>query len=157
MQRLLIAGSVAILVLAACGGGPAPAAPGAASATPAPVKVSASYSNVIASNLPLWVAKEAGIFAKHGLDVELTLIESSKGIPALLTGDVKFAHIGGSEVVSAAAGGADLVIVGGTVPVLPYVLIVALDIQKPEDLKGKNPSIAGSGGSNDIPPRALPA
>ena len=137
MQRALSAGLVASLLLTACGGAPTPAAPPAASATPAPVKVSASYSNVIASNLPLWVAKEAGIFARHGLDVELTLVESSKGIPALLTGDVKFAHIGGSEVVSAAAGGADLVIVGGTVPVWPYVLIVAPDIKKPEDLKGK--------------------
>lgn len=155
MQRALSVGLVASLLLTACGGAPTPAAPPAASATPAPVKVSASYSNVIASNLPLWVAKEAGIFARHGLDVELTLVESSKGIPALLTGDVKFAHIGGSEVVSAAAGGADLVIVGGTVPVWPYVLIVAPDIKKPEDLKGKKLAIAGIGGSYDIAARVL--
>src|SRR5438132_138818 len=134
MQRALSVGLVASLLLTACGGAPTPAAPSAASAAPAPVKVGASYSNVIASNLPIWVAKEAGIFAKHGLDVELTLIESSQGIPALLTGDVKFAHIGGSEVVSAAAGGADLVIVGGTVPVWPYVLIVAPDVQNQHDL-----------------------
>src|SRR2546425_8896580 len=155
MQRALSVGLVASLLLTACGGAPTPAAPPAASATPAPVKVSASYSNVVASKLPLWVAKEAGSFARQGLDVELTLVESSKGIPALLAGDVKFAHIGGSEVVSAAAGGADLVIVGGTVPVWPYVLIVAPDIKKLEDLKGKKLAIAGIGGSYDIAARVL--
>src|SRR5439155_25371288 len=72
MQRALSAGLVASLLLTACGGAPTPAAPPAASATPAPRKVSASYRNVIASNLPPWVPKEAGIFARHGLDVELT-------------------------------------------------------------------------------------
>jgi len=158
MRRVVRAGFIASLVLAACGGAPAtttPAPSAAAVPTPAPVKLGASYSNVIASNLPLWVAKEAGIFAKNGLDVELTLIESTKGIPALLTGDVRFAHIGGSEVVSAASGGADLLIVGGTVPVWPYVLIVAPEIQKPADLKGKKLAIAGVGGSYDIAARVL--
>jgi len=158
MRRVVRAGFIASLVLAACGGAPAtttPAPTAVAATTPAPVKLGASYSNVIASNLPLWVAKEAGIFAKNGLDVELTLIESTKGVPALLTGDVRFAHIGGSEVVSAAAGGADLVIVGGTVPVWPYVLIVAPEIQKPGDLKGKKLAIAGVGGSYDIAARVL--
>lgn len=150
------------LLLAACGGGSAPApatsAPASASATSvSAVKLTASYSNAIASNLPLWVAKEAGIFEQRGLDVELALVESTKGIPALLTGDTRFAHIGGSEVLSASAGGADLVIVGGTVPVWPYVLLVGPDIKKPEDLKGKTLAIAGVGGSYDIAARvALP-
>src|SRR5438552_17091306 len=119
MQRALSAGLVASLLLTACGGAPTPAAPPAASATPAPVKLAASYSNVIASNLPLWVAKEAGLFDKHGLDVELVLVESTKGLPALLTGHTGFARIGGTEGVAAAAGGAALVVIGGTVPVWP--------------------------------------
>ncbi len=158
MRRVVRAGFIATLVLAACGGAPATATPAptaAAATTPAPVKLGASYSNVIASNLPLWVAKEAGIFAKNGLNVELTLIESTKGVAALLTGDVRFAHIGGSEVLSAASGGADLVIVGGTVLVWPYVLLVAPEIQKAADLKGKKLAIAGVGGSYDIAARVL--
>lgn len=159
MGRLVPFGLIAALVLAACGGPPV-GAPGSASAaaaspTPVPVKLTVSYSNVIASNLPVWVAKEAGIFKKNGLDVDVQLIESTKGIAALLSGDVKFAHIGGSEVLSASVGGAELVIVGGTVPVWPYVLIVAPDIKKPEDLKGKKLAIAGVGGSYDIAARVL--
>ncbi|HEY8649179.1 MAG TPA: ABC transporter substrate-binding protein [Candidatus Limnocylindria bacterium] len=159
MIRLVALAFVAGLVVSACAGapaaGPGSSAPAAASATPALVKLTASYSNVIASNLPVWVAKEAGIFSKNGLDVDLALIESTKGIAALLSGDTKVAHIGGSEVLSAAAGGADLVIVGGTVPVWPYVLLVAPEIQKPGDLKGKKLAIAGVGGSYDIAARVL--
>lgn len=163
MIHFVPVGLVAALLVSACGPAPA-AAPGAstsassvaaASATPAPVKLTASYSNVIASNLPLWVAKEAGIFSKNGLDVELALIESTKGVAALLSGDTKVAHIGGSEVLSAATGGADLVIVGGTVPVWPYVLIVGPEIKTPADLKGKKLAIAGVGGSYDIAARVL--
>ncbi len=160
MRRSVVLSVVATLVISACGGATpaAPAAPGsaaAATATPAPVKLTVSYSNVIASNAPVWMAKEAGIFAMNGLDVELALVESTKGIPALLAGEVKFAHIGGSEVLSAAAGGAELVALGGTVPVWPYVLLVAPDIKKPEDLKGKKLGIAGIGGSYDIAARVL--
>jgi len=120
-------------------------------------KLTVSYSNVIATNLPLWVAKEAGIFDRHGLDADVVLIESIQGIAALIAGNTHVAHIGGSEVLSAAAGGADLVIVGGTVPVWPYVLMVAPEIKTPADLKGKTLAIAGVGGSYDIAVRvALP-
>src|SRR2546427_11420220 len=87
MQRALSVGFVASLLLTACGGAPTPAAPSAASATPAPGKGSASYSNVIANKLPLRAAKEAGIFARHGLDVGLTPAARSKGSPALLPGE----------------------------------------------------------------------
>jgi len=157
--RFVSLGLVAALLVSACGGAPAAGPASSTSAGPsptkAPVKLTVSYSNVIASNLPVWVAKEAGIFSKNGLDVELALIESTKGIAALLSGDTKVAHIGGSEVLSAAAGGADLVIVGGTVPVWPYVLIVGPEIKKPEDLKGKKLAIAGVGGSYDIAARVL--
>ncbi len=159
-SRLGTLSVVLALVVGACGGAPAtqPAGQPAASPTKAPpVKLTVSYSNIIASNVPLWVAKDAGIFERNGLDVDVVLIESTKGIPALLTGDTRFAHIGGSEVLSAAAAGADLVVLGGTVSIWPYVLLVAPEIKKPEDLKGKTLAIAGVGGSYDIAARvALP-
>jgi len=162
MFRTAALGLVATLLISACGGSPvaspassassgvAASAKPAATASAAPVKLTVSYSNIIGSNLPLWVAKEAGIFAKNGLDVDPVLITSTKGIAALLSGDVKIAHIGGSEVLSAAVGGADLLAVGGTVPVWPYVLIVAPEIKTAADLKGKKLAIAGVGGSYDI-------
>lgn len=161
-MRLRALALVAGLVATACGGAaPGPASPPAAAATaspsPAPVKLTVSYSNVISSNLPVWLARDAGIFERNGLDVEAQLIESTKGIPALLTGQVRFAQIGGSEVLSAAVGGGDLVVLGSLVPVWPYQLWVAPSIKSAADLKGKSLAIAGVGGSYDIAMRvALP-
>src|SRR5437879_13695904 len=82
-----------------------------------------SYGNVIASFLPTWVAKEGGIYQKNGLDVDLRLVESAKGIPALLSGETQIADIGGSQILSAAVNGADLMVLTGG-GVLPFVLQV---------------------------------
>src|SRR6266567_1685840 len=113
-KTALAAIAVAIgLVLAGCGGAtnPQQSRSGVAlSAGPSSTKLVASYGNVIASFLPTWMAKEAGIYQKNGLDVDLRLIDSAKGIPALLSGETQIADIGGSQILSAAVNGADLVL-----------------------------------------------
>src|SRR5207302_4018482 len=53
---------------------------------PAPARVVVSYSELVPSELPFWIAQEAGIFQKNGLEVEQQLIESATGLPALLPG-----------------------------------------------------------------------
>ena len=163
MTKLVAIAAVVTIVLSACGGGTAgPAATSgaaavAATATAAPtkVKLTASYSNVIADNLPAWVAKDAGLFEQNGLDVDLQLIASTTGIPALLSGQTQIAHIGGAEAVTTVAGGGDVVIVGNTVPVWPYILYAAPDIKAAADLKGKKVAIAGAGGTYDIGVRLM--
>src|SRR5207302_7034259 len=66
---------------------PPPPPPPPPTAIPqAPASLHVSYSNIIADNLPEWVALESGIFKQHGLDVQLDNIASSTGIPALLSG-----------------------------------------------------------------------
>ncbi len=125
------------------------AAPTAAGST----KMVISYSNLIGTEIPLWYAAEKGIFTKNGLDVEVTLIESTKGIPALLAGQTTAADIGGSEALSAASQGGDLIVVSITGPVYPYVFMVPSDITKPEQLKGKKVAVSSLGGSADIATR----
>jgi ABC-type nitrate/sulfonate/bicarbonate transport system substrate-binding protein len=39
-------------------------------------KVTVGYSAIAAGHLPAWVAKEAGIFAKNGLDVQLVYLRA---------------------------------------------------------------------------------
>ena len=36
-----------------------------------PTKITVGYSSIAAGQLPAWMAKESGIFAKNGLDVQL--------------------------------------------------------------------------------------
>src|SRR5439155_15551973 len=109
-----------LLAATACGGAAAPQAGGSPSASPT-VHLTVSYSNVVPDNLPLWIAKEGGIFKAHGLDVDLQLINSTTGMPALLSGQTQFADIGGSEALSAAAAGGDVVVLANLTPVAPYV------------------------------------
>jgi len=161
MSRTLAICIATLLLVTACGGSgtsvpaatsAAPAAGSKATATPQPsrVKLVASYSNAIADYFPPYVAKEAGIFDQNFLDVDLQLITSTTGLPALLSGQTQIAHIGGSEALTATAGGGDVVIVANTGPVWPYVLYAAADIKTPADLKGKKIAIAGVGGTYDI-------
>jgi NitT/TauT family transport system substrate-binding protein len=141
---------VAVTVATACGG----ASSGSASPSPGQTTaLSVSYSEVIPDELAPWAAADGGIFAKHGLDVTLQSIASANGVAALLSGQVQFAQLGGSEVVSAAAAGGDLVIVANLVPVFPYVFEVPASISSFSDLRGKKVGVSKIGGSADIATR----
>jgi NitT/TauT family transport system substrate-binding protein len=119
------------------------------------VALHVSYSNLIADNLPEWQAYESGIFKKNGLDVKLDNIASSTGIPAVISGDVQIAHLGGSETLSAAAAGADLVIVAITGPVYPFVFMAPASITSTDELKGKKIGVSNIGSSSDIATRVM--
>jgi ABC-type nitrate/sulfonate/bicarbonate transport system substrate-binding protein len=137
-----------------------PAASGAASTKPAASgsaaaggKLVTSYSEIYEGQTPVWVTQDAGIFKQNGLDVEQNYIASSNVIAALVSGQVAVAQGGGSEALSAAAGGADLVVIGNIVPVYPYVLEVAKDIKSVDDLKGKKIGVSSFGSASDIATR----
>jgi NitT/TauT family transport system substrate-binding protein len=134
------------LALSACGG----TAPARSTASPATIHLSVSYSNVVPDNLPLWIAREAGIFHNHGLDVDLQLIDSSRGIAALLSGQIQFADVGGSETLAAAASGGGLVVLANLTPLAPYVFYAAPGITDAAQLKGKKIGDTNPGASLDI-------
>jgi NitT/TauT family transport system substrate-binding protein len=127
--------------------------------TPTPVfpaNVSVAYGQLQASHMPLWYAKENGVFQKHGLNVDLTYITGgTKVYAALLANDVQFAHAGGSESLTAEAEGADIVMVAMLNPVWSFKLIVPADIKSVSDLKGKNIAHGVPGGSTEIALRVV--
>jgi NitT/TauT family transport system substrate-binding protein len=110
---------------------------------------------LITDNLPAWLALETDIFKQNGLDVTLDLIASSTGIPALLSGQVQIAHLGGSETLSAATEGGDLVIIAVTDPVYPFVFMVPASITSIDQIKGKKIGVSNMGSSSDIATRVM--
>ncbi|MFI5266756.1 MAG: ABC transporter substrate-binding protein [Chloroflexota bacterium] len=130
-----------------------PSAAASAAASGQLVPLTVSYSAVIGNVMPLWVAHDAGIFKKNGLDVNVTYINSSKGIPALISGSEQVADIGGAETLSAVAGGADLVTVAVDAPTYPFVLMAPASIKTVQDLQGKNVGVSEPGSSSDIATR----
>ena len=103
----------------------------------APVKVLFPYSVVNYSSLPWMIAKDAGLFRKHGLDVDLVFMGSSALIvQSMLSGAVPVAGVAGPAVISSVVSGGDVVTVANLAP-LTIALMVKPTIEKPEDLRGK--------------------
>src|SRR5437016_6025702 len=66
-----------------------------------PVKVLFPYSVVNYSSLPWMIAKDAGLFRKHGLDVDLVFMGSSALIvQSMVSGAVPVAGVAGPAVIS---------------------------------------------------------
>src|SRR5256886_6265653 len=125
MTRTFAALLTGVLVLASCAGAESPPSAtqvltGGATPQPSRAKIVVSYSNVLADFFPAYVAKESGIFDQNFLDVDLQLIASTTGLPALLAGQTQIAHIGGSEALTTTAGGGGVVVVANTRPGLPF-------------------------------------
>ena len=147
--RAPLAVMAAALLVQACGGAASTTTP----PTGAPVSLTISYSEVYEGALPIWVTYEAGIFQKHGLNVDMQYIASSTAIAALLSGQTQVSQGGGSEALSANVGGADLVDVATLVPVYPYVFMSVPSVNSISDLKGKKVGVSKSGSQSDIATR----
>jgi NitT/TauT family transport system substrate-binding protein len=101
-------------------------------------RVIIGYSSLSSNQTPIWVGKEEGFFKKFGLDADLILIEGgTRGAQALISGDLPFMSMSGQPVISARARGADLVLIGGAVNRMNYIMATNPKIKRPEDLKGK--------------------
>ena len=101
------------------------------------VKVLFPYSVVNYSSLPWMIAKDAGLFRKHGLDVDLVFMGSSALIvQSMISGAVPVAGVAGPAVISSVVSGGDVVTVANLAP-LTIALMVKPTIEKPDDLRGK--------------------
>ena len=129
---------------------PTPPPTSAPAATPVVPKVNVSYGSISASQLPLWVADEAGLLRQNGLDADVKFIASTTGVAALLSGQTDIGQFGGSEALSAAANGADLVILGTLTPVYPYLMMVPADVTTRDELKGAKLGVSGIGAADDV-------
>jgi NitT/TauT family transport system substrate-binding protein len=136
MQRLSVFAVALILVLA-----------GGNLAGGAPVRI--AYSSISGAMLPLWVAKDKGLFDKYGVDVELTYIRGV-AIEALLSGEVHFVRASPPAVVRSTLRGADLAVIANTINVAAFSLMSKPNLKKPEDLRGKKVGVTNLGDSPDL-------
>jgi len=103
------------------------------------------------SSVIYWIAKEAGILKKHGLDLDLIFINGSvRGIQSLIAGDLSFSGAVGTAVINAKLAGADIAIIQSQMNTLPYFIIGNAKIKSPEDLKGRSAAVHIPGTSADF-------
>jgi NitT/TauT family transport system substrate-binding protein len=99
---------------------------------------SAYFSPAPGASAVIWVAKEARLFEKHGLDVAPVLIPSSvRTLQAILAGESAIAESAGPAAASARLAGGDIVALAGSVNILTYYFVTLPNIKRAEDLKGK--------------------
>ena len=102
-------------------------------------QIKIAYSGVSASGTPLWLAKEQGIFTKHGLEADLVTVRSAPiQVSALVSNEVQFVRGSVSSMLTAAAQGAKLKILFTLFAErASYDFLVSPSITHPRDLRGK--------------------
>ena len=75
-------------------------------------KIRAAVTSLSGSMASSWVAHEAGIFRRYGLQVEVIAMPSGmQGTSALIAGQIDFVQLAGGTIAGAVVGGADVKIV----------------------------------------------
>ena len=105
-------------------------------------KVRVSNCYIGGAILPLWMAKDAGFYAREGLDVEQIWIQGNPAAAALIAGEIDLLYCIPHNIISAMAGGADLQFVASIYNRMQYRIVAAAGIDKIEQLKGKVVGIA---------------
>jgi len=107
--------------------------------------LNASYASVTGSRIPLWIAKDAGLFEKNGLHVNLVVIAAGNAaIGALAGGDVEILGAPGSTSMVSAARGLPIAIIGTFGP-SAWTLAAHPSITSVPGLRGKTVGISRPG------------
>jgi NitT/TauT family transport system substrate-binding protein len=114
-------------------------------------KLRVAYAAITAAFSIPWVAKEAGIFQRHGLDVELVYIAAgSRAVQTLVGGSIDVAAIGGPAGVDAKLAGADTVYIAIPVNRVLVFTVAEPNIQRVEELRGKSIGVTRVGTVTDF-------
>ena len=104
----------------------------------APKKVPFPYSPIGLNCLPWFVAKDAHIFDKYGIDFDPVFIGASSALfNAMLSGAADFAGSGGPSVISNILQGGDIIHITAMVPRFTQSIMAKPEIKKPEDMAGR--------------------
>ncbi|MBI2360667.1 MAG: ABC transporter substrate-binding protein [Deltaproteobacteria bacterium] len=111
-------------------------------------KVRINWTAVTGAQSGVFIAQQEGLFKKNGLEVELIHIpSSSRGIQAILAGEIAFSFMDGMNTVQANLKGAGLALVAGATNRMVFSLMARPEIKKASDLKGKKIGITRIGSS----------
>ncbi len=123
----------------------------AAQAKPALEKLRFVYSAIGGSQSSVWIPYEAGIFRKHGLDIELLYVGGGgRAAQVVQSGEVPIGIFTGGAVVNSNLAGGDLVVVATGMNAITFFLIARPEIRQIEDLKGKRIGISRFGSATDF-------
>ncbi len=117
--------------------------------SPQSKRVAVGISALSAVYAPIYIAKDAGIFDKYGLDADVVFISAGPIVHGMIAGDVKAAGVGASRVVASQLEGSGILMLAATNDRMPYMLVAPPEIKNGSQLRGKKVGVAEFGGLDD--------
>lgn len=112
-----------------------------------PKIIKIGYPAISYNQVHIWVAKDAGLFRKHGLDAEVIFFRGGQmATQALVAGDPPIVNIG--TVVQAGLQGHDVVLIASSESAYNYSVVARSGTAKVEQLKGKRLGVSGFGSAS---------
>ncbi len=126
--------------------------PASVAAQTKPLKhIYVGISSVSMGNIIIFVTKEAKLYEKYGLYADpVAMRGSGESSKAMIGGSIQFSPIATPTVINAGLSGADLVILGHTMPGVVHAMVVKPEIKRVEDLKGKKIGVTTFGSLTDF-------
>jgi len=112
-----------------------------------PARLNVSYSSESPGALSVWVAKESGLYARNGLDVQLLRVTGNVAVMAVVSGEVNIGLMGGSAAIASNLAGSDAVMVAAGQVSTDYSLVTHPKIKTAQQLKGGIIGVASVVGS----------
>lgn len=110
-------------------------------------KIKIGYPAISYNQIHIWIAKDAGLFRKHGLDAEIVFFRGGQmATQALVAGDPPIVNIG--TVVQAGLQGHDVVLIASSENAYNYSVVARPGVTKIEQLKGKRLGVSGFGSAS---------
>jgi ABC-type nitrate/sulfonate/bicarbonate transport system substrate-binding protein len=114
-------------------------------------KINASYGAISGSMAPIWVAKEARLFDKQGLDLNLVYIPGGpRSIMSLIGNSLQFVNHSGMPALEAYQRGADTAMIASSMNQLEHAVMAHKSITSVDQLRGKILGMSAPGALTDI-------
>ena len=99
-----------------------------------------------------WIAKDAKLYERNGLDVDIVYLRGGSGdtSKAIIAGSVFAAPVTTATLMAADLAGADLTTIAHTTKAVQSKVMARQELKRPEDIKGKRLASSGLGSLGDF-------
>src|SRR4029453_13366140 len=114
----------------------------------AQTKITIGVAAMSPRTIPLLIAQEQGLFARHGIEARIVLIKGAPILVAsLISGDLEIGYTGGTSVLGAAASGPHLKILSSISSKLTHTILAHPSLNSAEQWRGNAFGIPSMGGT----------
>lgn len=115
-----------------------------------------AYATQTATSLPIFIARDAGMFKSRGINADITYSrDGATAIAALVGGDMQFIVVGDPNLSNAVLQGADVEWLAWPAHIVQIAVVGQAGIKSLSDLKGKSVGVTSAGSTTDLFVQAL--